>query len=367
MDNFFEYTELYPLNKSGTVVLIKNNSTGQLFVRKTLQIYDIYVYEYLSTHRPSGIPIIHSFRQTDEGLVVIEEYINGQNLKTAIEERGPMDPQLALKFLTEICKILAPLHQNNPPIVHRDIKPSNILVTDTYGVYLLDFNAATKYSKDKDQDTVLIGTTGYAAPEQYGFKASDPRADVYALGRVAQDLLTGEKSSPENYNGPFANIIKKCLELDPKQRYRDASQLASAFLDGSRESNKKDNIRFSEYKDSEGAPAYFSVRQEYKTESFYERKFAKWKLLLMIPFFIFLLFGLWGHVEENGMSSLPSAIVAVIYYLLQLALLINLGGIHSKMPITNSEKILVRILGLIIYSIVLLVGMAPIVSILDPR
>ena len=350
MNHLQDYTELYPLNKSGTVTLIKNDDTGQLFVKKILEIYDLYVYEYLASKRPKGIPIIHSFELTQEGLLVIEEYINGQTLKTALAERGPADPNRAIRLITRICEILAPLHRNNPPIVHRDIKPSNILITDTEEIYLLDFNAATKYSKDKDQDTVLIGTTGYAAPEQYGFKASDPRADVFALGRVSQELLIGEKVSPENYKGPFPDIIKKCLELDPDKRYRDAGDLASAFWESKAAAEKQATSTQRSGITADKATPF----EKRSPDGFFDgAKKGLWKWFIMVPLMVVLLFGVWNSQMTNGIKSLPTDIIIVLYCFTQASLIINFGRIHSRLPITDSPRILIRILGIFVYSLTL--------------
>ncbi|MCI6594068.1 MAG: hypothetical protein MSJ87_02280 [Firmicutes bacterium] len=78
-----------------------------------------------------------------------------------------------------------------PPIVHRDIKPSNIILTEDGRIVLIDLNAARLDDKNRSHDTQLIGTAGFAAPEQYGFAASSPRADLYAAGILMRVLLTG--------------------------------------------------------------------------------------------------------------------------------------------------------------------------------
>lgn len=80
---------------------------------------------------------------------------------------------------------------STPPIVHRDIKPSNIILTEDGRIVLIDLNAARLDDKNRSHDTQLIGTAGFAAPEQYGFAASSPRADLYAAGILMRMLLTG--------------------------------------------------------------------------------------------------------------------------------------------------------------------------------
>lgn len=89
----------------------------------------------------------------------------------------------------ELCEILEKLHSANPPIVHRDIKPSNIIITNYDHVILLDFNAAKYFTDPNTSDTILLGTKGYAAPEQYGFGSSTPQTDIYAVGILLKELV----------------------------------------------------------------------------------------------------------------------------------------------------------------------------------
>ena len=76
-----------------------------------------------------------------------------------------------------------------PPIIHRDIKPSNIIITAYNRAVLLDFNAAIYYSCQSTEDTILLGTQGYASPEQYGFGSSSPQTDIYSMGILFRELL----------------------------------------------------------------------------------------------------------------------------------------------------------------------------------
>ena len=83
------------------------------------------------------------------------------------------------------------------PIIHRDIKPSNIMITEQNHVVLLDFNAAKLYTNASTNDTVLLGTKGYAAPEQYGFGSSSPQTDIYAIGVLIKEAADHMTNVPE--------------------------------------------------------------------------------------------------------------------------------------------------------------------------
>lgn len=123
--------------------------------------------------------------------------------------------------MIELCTILFPLHHHNPAIVHRDIKPSNIIITSYDHVILLDFNAAKYSTTESDKDTILLGTAGYAAPEQYGFGSSTPQTDIYALGILLKDLVSGLYIPSSD----FDKIIKKCTRINPADRYKSVNEL----------------------------------------------------------------------------------------------------------------------------------------------
>ena len=116
-----------------------------------------------------------------------------------------------------------------PPILHRDIKPSNIIRTSDGRICLLDMNAARRADPLKKEDTELIGTVGYAAPEQYGFGASSVQTDIYAAGVLLNELVTGVLPKDRMPRGRLGKIIKKCTRIDPKDRYRSVKELQSAL------------------------------------------------------------------------------------------------------------------------------------------
>lgn len=126
----------------------------------------------------------------------------------------------------ELCEILEKLHSANPPIVHRDIKPSNIIITNYDHVILLDFNAAKYFTDPNTSDTILLGTKGYAAPEQYGFGSSTPQTDIYAVGILLKELVD---YLPEP-TGQFADIINTCTQMNPADRFPSVSTLKQLFM-----------------------------------------------------------------------------------------------------------------------------------------
>ena len=321
-------------------MLMKDESTGKLFVRKTMKIYDISIYDYLYKNRPFGIPIVYSFEEMNGCLIVVEEYINGTTLATKIAEMGPPNYETGLFILKEVCKILSPLHSNNPSIVHRDIKPSNIIITDSGTVYLLDFNAATHFHESKDRDTVLIGTTGYAAPEQYGFKASDSRADVYAIGRTAQELFIGEKPLPEDYHGPLADIIRKCLQMNPEDRYTNASELLSAIQKQTGKFPFASKLLFNE-----------DVRRIHRASwlppGFRTR--TPWKIVLSALFYFIFIFSILSNIPKKTPGEFVGDLIAFGFLLCEVFFIFNYKDIQSRLPLTRSQELLSKIIGYVVY------------------
>lgn len=213
------------------VLLVQHVESRDFFVKKILTSCDADIFRLLETHSFSGIPRIYCRVEKEDGtLILIEEYIKGTPL-SQLSGRGAFFTEAkAAELIVRLCDILLPLHSLNPPIIHRDIKPSNILISSDGVPKLVDFNAAKQFQAQKNRDTVLMGTVDYAAPEQYGFRQSDPRTDIYALGVLLNWLLTGETPREHLHTGRFSSIISRCTELNPDQRYPSTADLKKALL-----------------------------------------------------------------------------------------------------------------------------------------
>ena len=219
------YQEIRELEGCDHVVLVKNLETDEHYVKKYLGFYDRSVFDYLMSHPIAHIPMIREVMESDNCLIVIEEYIKGRTV-SEILDAGSLDAEKSLSIAVQLCRILMDLHSLDKPIVHRDIKPSNVVVTDKQEVYLIDINASKWINKEAVEDTRLIGTQYYAAPEQYGFgfRASTDKTDIYALGILLNKMLTGKYPKEEMAPEPFGHIIKKCISFEQADRY-DAAGL----------------------------------------------------------------------------------------------------------------------------------------------
>ena len=215
------YEEIRDLGDGKSIV--RDVPTGRLFYRKELAVYNLQVFSWLKDHKNRSVPRIDSFREEEGKLIVIEEYVQGRTLENLLEEaEDPLPFHERIRILTEICDGLSFLHSALPPIIHRDLKASNIMLTEDGVVKIIDYDAAKVYVRGEKQDTVLMGTHGIAAPEQYGFAPSDVRTDIYGLGKLIERLLPG--------NVDADRVVARATHIDPKKRYASAAQIREQIL-----------------------------------------------------------------------------------------------------------------------------------------
>src|SRR5262249_4992078 len=155
---------------------------------------------------------------------LVMEYIDGAQLK------GPLPLDQAMKYAGQICDALDAAHKKG--ITHRDLKPANIMITKA-GVKLLDFGLARIASGSGDETITMavMGTPAYMSPEQWEGKPGDARSDIYALGCVLYEMLTGKRVAQERSAvepASIEHIIERCLAKDPDDRWQSARDLRHA-------------------------------------------------------------------------------------------------------------------------------------------
>lgn len=219
------YRELTVLDEKKNIVLVQDIRNSELCVKKTLDIYSRDVYEQLASVRIEGVPAVKECVADDGKLIVVEEYVQGRSLKQVLDEQGLLNEEQAYDIAVQLADVLVRLHQLEPAIVHRDIKPSNIIIEKNGHVNLIDFNAARHVNADKNEDTRMLGTVYFAAPEQFGFGQSDERTDIYGLGATINYIMTGDKPGAGIAECRFSDILKKCIMVDAKDRYQSAAEL----------------------------------------------------------------------------------------------------------------------------------------------
>src|SRR5579884_1780060 len=197
---------------------------------------------------------VYDYGQTEGNYFIVMEYINGTDLRRYLRSRGVLAVDPAIIIAHDVALGLGAAHRRG--IVHRDVKPQNILVGRDGSIKLTDFGIASVY-KDINAERLTttgmtLGTVQYYAPEQAQGEIVSPAADVYALGIVMYEMLTGrtpfdgdtpvavamqhnqEAPTPPrqlnpNIGSALEEIILKCLEKEPGARFRDGSALARAL------------------------------------------------------------------------------------------------------------------------------------------
>ena len=213
---------------SNRLVAIKEMSQQNLTSQEMLEATTTFKHEALllaSLVHPHLPRIYEQF--SDAGrLYLVMDFIEGETLEEhllkSMGNRLPVDKALSIGL--QLCTVLEYLHTRQPPIVFRDLKPANIMLTPLGHIYLIDFGIARHFKPGQSKDTAALGSTGYAAPEQYGKSQTTPRADIYALGATLHELLTGISPSDSPFN--FAP-----LHLPPHPAHTELEQLISQMLE----------------------------------------------------------------------------------------------------------------------------------------
>ncbi len=216
----YEFEEY--LSSDEKTSLVRDKKTGMLYVKKEAEKDVLKIYSRLIGMRCEGMAYVTKVTE-DYALL---EYINGIPLDKKLERDGVMGCEEAKKHMIALCDAVAKLHKNG--IIHRDITAANIIIS-RQGCYLTDLGIAREKKQDKRSDTQILGTVGYAAPEQFGFMQSDERTDIYALGVVYNYMLTGCLPNEKLYSGREERIIKKCIEIDGKNRYKNVQALKKSL------------------------------------------------------------------------------------------------------------------------------------------
>lgn len=221
-----KYTELCILadTEKCKTTLMRNNDTGQLVVKKIMNKAALDVYEQLKSIKNKNLVKIFDCYIDEDKCIEIEDFINGRRLDDYVTNQK-IDYNQCIQLTVDICMALEELHKMG--IVHRDIQPKNILISNEGTLKLIDFDISRKQHIGKNKDTELLGTAGYAAPEQYGFSQTSEKSDIYSIGIVLKEIC--EKSNI-SADGKLKDIIDKCTQMDPYNRFQNVEQLKDALL-----------------------------------------------------------------------------------------------------------------------------------------
>jgi serine/threonine-protein kinase len=157
---------------------------------------------------------------------IVMEFVDGRSLRKELSERGPLPPSEVATIGAQIADALAHAHHHG--VVHRDVKPSNVLLTNRAEVKVTDFGIAQSAAGEAlTEPGVVLGTVGYLSPEQVAGLPIDERSDVYSLGIVLAELLTGERPDGREVQPvtELERIVAKARAVDPAARHQRAADM----------------------------------------------------------------------------------------------------------------------------------------------
>ncbi len=221
-----EYREVRLIKESarGSVRLIRHIVTGRSFILRQFT-GNPEVYQKLLDYTCPNLPTIYEVAVRGEENLVLEEFIQGDTLGFLL--KGSLfSVEETRRIVLQVCRALWVLHSIGA--VHRDVKPENIILRGQDAV-LIDFDAARLHKPEHDADTQILGTTGFAAPEQYGLSQSDIRTDIYSLGVLINVMLTGQHPSKHLAGGKMGRIVDRCTHVNPQHRYKNVLRLMEAL------------------------------------------------------------------------------------------------------------------------------------------
>lgn len=240
---------------SGGVVAIKIPHADQLVDKNFVATFQREAEIGVELRHPSIVKVVEagSYRRGSFPKIpyFVMEYLEGQDLSTVLREQGPIEPTRASQIARSVADALQWAHHRG--VIHRDVTPRNIFITTKQLVKVMDFGISTVRSRTgrKAQQGVALnfGTPHYMAPERLSQSRPDERSDLYALGCIFFEMLTGKppfhsknqaeilkmhKKDPVpdfSATPEIKRIVLKLLEKDPKKRYQKAAEVTSDLAD----------------------------------------------------------------------------------------------------------------------------------------
>lgn len=348
------YNEIADLDSSHRIRLVQHIVSKKIYVKKVLDVYSKPVYDYLLINPVRNMPRILEAIEDNDTLTIIEDYIPGDTLQYILDNQGPFPEDAVLSIAIQLCRIVRELHSANPSIVHRDIKPGNIILTEDHIVKLLDMNAAKQYSPEHQNDTRIMGTVGFAAPEQYGFSQSSVQTDIYSIGVVINMLLTGQLPTRVMTNCDLRSIVSRCCEISPRDRYASVTDLITELEALTQKRTQKTPGQVQEYE-------------------------MKWKRFLPPGFrsanlssFVLALFG-YGFLYALAFTLKVENATPKILFVNRLAVTSIFTGIifftgnylniQSRLPITRSKYLIIRFFGILLYDACIIIAVLAMLAI----
>lgn len=229
------------LNRLAAVKVSKNpeQSEKRENARKEMQV--------LNRLSHPALPQIIDFFEENGNIYLVMEYVEGITLEQYLRKFTRVEADKAIRWAIELTEVLQYLHSINPPIIYRDLKPANIMIQPDGKLKLIDFGAAFVTNFGRNREHFVMGTPGYSAPEQWESGSAMKETDIYGLGAVLHEMLTGihpgqhgqERKPVRDYDKSISpqidSIIFRCTRKRASERYRSMEQLRKALLNYGKE------------------------------------------------------------------------------------------------------------------------------------
>ena len=184
-----------------------------------------------------GLPAFVDNITTENENIIITEYQDGRSLEEYLKKTPQLSENDTLEVLNKLLPIIRYLHTQEPPIIYRDLQPKNIYINVNGDIYLAKYEAARTYKADKVKDTVVVSTRGYNPPEQaLGKGQSDPRSDIFSIGMIIFQMLTGKDPTAslilpkvsdirKDISPIWTQLVSKATNIKQDKRYESIDEL----------------------------------------------------------------------------------------------------------------------------------------------
>src|SRR5712692_9957273 len=230
--------------RRGTICAIKEMSLSTVPANEQSQAIQNFLAEarILSRLNHPNLPAFTDFFTEGARHFLVMEFIDGSTLEDLLERNnGPFTEPRVLGWARQLCDVLEYLHSQQPPVIFRDMKPGNVMLSRGGRIKLIDFGIARLFRSSGAQDTQLLGTPGFAPPEQYGGAQTDERSDIYSLAMTLYQLMTcsiSEKgfglsdvhSKFPHISPPVARALEKATAMRLEDRYESIVVFRRALL-----------------------------------------------------------------------------------------------------------------------------------------
>ena len=225
------------LNKLAAVKVSRNPENGR---ERELIMSEMEMLKELSH---PALPAITDFFEEEDAICLVMEYVDGITLEQYLRRFGRVEVDLAVKWAVELTEVLQYLHTRTPSVIYRDLKPSNIMIQPEGRLKLIDFGAAFVSAYGQEREELVMGTPGYSAPEQWQNGSAGKASDIYGLGAVLHEMLTGinptrfpgKRRPVREYDKSISRELEKiiviCTKRRPGERYQSMKDLQKALCE----------------------------------------------------------------------------------------------------------------------------------------